>query len=1130
MCGIVAVLPRLTWSQPESPSEIESFVLGTLSRAVDAGDDLERLALELGQVNDKLRHDYVIASLLGRNELLVRIEALLAAIDANTTHYDRDLEEIDRSHVAAADRAQEVVAKLSPVRDLLWSIRNDRLRTIRSVFDFCGVGASTSAAAAFISIQQVLSSLDRLEVRGRDSAGVHLMVHHAKVSATDSRVIALAEKRLSDPLFANHAVRCVDGVWSFVYKAAAEIGELGDNTRAIRQAITNDDLLRLVLADEDVYTEVLAHTRWASVGIISEPNAHPVNNEQIAITASPYVAAALNGDVDNYVDLKVEHGLRFADPITTDAKVIPVLVSQTLTKTNDPSEAFRQSVVQFEGSIAIAAAIATDPGKLHLALAGSGQGLYVGVCSDRWIVASEPYGVVEETDTYFALQGEAGGEVVVLDARKVGEVAGIVRRGYDGVATPVTESDLARTEITTRDIDRGEYRHFLLKEISESPRSFRATLRGRIGESKSHLVAAIGTQAMPAHLAKQLAKGKINRITVIGQGTAAVAGRAVAQLLSHLVGANFQVDAMPATELSGFGLEQDMSDTIVIAVSQSGTTTDTNRTVDLVRARGGNVLAIVNRRGSDLAQRADGVLYTSDGRDVEMSVASTKAFYAQVAAGALYACAIAQHSGCASESEIHNLLTSLTELPDAMNATLELRPQIAEIAQRHATRHRYWAIVGNGPNYVAALEVRIKLSELCYKSISADVTEDKKHIDLSSEPMIFVCAAGLSGSTADDVAKEVSIYKAHKATPIVVASDGDRRFDNASAVINVPSVHPALGFILSAMVGHLFGYEAALAIDASARPLREAREVIERLVQFGGDAQVVMQSVHNKIANSARMFSESLRAGNYDGHLEASTAVQLANMFRYALSDQPLDAYQNETGKVSSPSALLDDLVQSLTRAVDELTRPIDAIKHQAKTVTVGISRSDEGVMDRALIQEVLATGLNRDRITFRTMRVLAALDLGVDEVTGFTRYEIEGEPTPGNATIRIIDRGGISLDLPSRVDKQPVLVGTKRRVAAEREVLVSIGGADSRTVILIPEVKGSITTGITLVHVKLHDFIAPANARAMLQGYDRRYDRLVDWVSETEGGFNEDRLAEISVVEMLTSPISEVAKHWRAR
>ncbi len=87
-----------------------------------------------------------------------------------------------------------------------------------------------------------------------------------------------------------------------------------------------------------------------------------------------------------------------------------------------------------------------------------------------------------------------------------------------------------------------------------------------------------------------------------------------------------------------------------------------------------------------------------------------------------------------------------------------------------------------------------------------------------------MCAAGLPGSTADDVAKEVAIFTAHKATPIVIANDGETRY-HAAATIDVPPVDPALGFVLSAMVGHLFGYEAALAIDASARPLREAREI-----------------------------------------------------------------------------------------------------------------------------------------------------------------------------------------------------------------------------------------------------------------------------------------------------------------
>ena len=164
-----------------------------------------------------------------------------------------------------------------------------------------------------------------------------------------------------------------------------------------------------------------------------------------------------------------------------------------------------------------------------------------------------------------------------------------------------------------------------------------------------------------------------------------------------------------------------------------------------------------------------------------------------------------------------------------MREVLARREVVADAARRFAPTKRYWAVVGSGVNKVAAEEVRIKLSELCYKSIACDVIEDKKHIDLSSEPLILVCAAGLAGSTADDVGKEIAIFRAHKATPIVIADDGDVRYP-ASAMIPVPPVDPALGFMLSAMAGHLFGYEAALAIDATARPLREAMEVIEQAV------------------------------------------------------------------------------------------------------------------------------------------------------------------------------------------------------------------------------------------------------------------------------------------------------------
>ena len=269
-----------------------------------------------------------------------------------------------------------------------------------------------------------------------------------------------------------------------------------------------------------------------------------------------------------------------------------------------------------------------------------------------------------------------------------------------------------------------------------------------------------------------------------------------------------------------------MDDTLVIAISQSGTTTDTNRTVDLARARGARVVAIVNRRNSDLVDKADGVLYTSDGRDVEMSVASTKAFYAQVAAGFLLAFAIAAEAGVddeAARAYRHERLLALRALPGLMSELTGRRSAIGATAQRNVLSRRSWAVVGNGANRVAAQEIRIKLSELCYKSIACDVTEDKKHIDLSSEPMIIVCAAGLRGSNADDVAKELAIYRAHKAAAIAIIDDGESRFSSAIDTIAVPTVHPDLAFVLCTMAGHLFGYEAALAIDATARPLRAAR-------------------------------------------------------------------------------------------------------------------------------------------------------------------------------------------------------------------------------------------------------------------------------------------------------------------
>ncbi len=1142
MCGIIAVVRRPSTRATPTSQSVLDLVAGQatlLGSGPDATDAIAAVGTRLAEADALLRGVPGLRLLLAESSLgpalLHHCGELLAAVEQEEQRLEQD-GSLSTKQLEARNQA------LIAVRDGVWAITRDRLRAAEVVSHLNGGAMHSGSLEAFLSIHQALSAIDRLEVRGRDSAGLHVLVHDHALDLDDPVIAAEIDRRSGDPNFGTGSVRVVDGVLSIAHKTAAEIGELGDNTAVIRQAFADDALLHAALANETARTLVLGHTRWASIGIISEPNAHPLNSELLD-AAGPYVVGALNGDVDNFADLIADEGVTITPSITTDAKVIPSLTSQRLGEGLESAEAFRRTVATFEGSVAIGACTAAAPDKLQLALRGSGQALYIGLAEDAYIVASEPYGVVEETAHYVRMDGEtpgnpenpnaSRGQIIELDGDLAGTVEGMLRKAYDGTDLAVAADDIAVAQITTRDIDRGDHPHYLMKEIGESPTSFRKTLRGKIVETDAGLRVSLGPSVIPDEIRDLIRNGTITRVLAIGQGTAAVAGQALAAGLDALTpNGEIEVEAILATELSGFRLRPDMSDTLVVAVSQSGTTTDTNRTVDIVRNRGAKVIAIVNRRGSDLTDRADGVLYTSDGRDVEMSVASTKAFYSQIAAGLLLSIAITDELlGDEMADDRADLLKGITELPAAMEIVLGRRDIIGEAARQFAPSRRYWAMVGNGPNRIAAQEVRVKLSELCYKSIAADSTEDKKHIDLSSEPLIFVCAAGLSGSTADDVAKEVAIFRAHKAAPIVVADEDQSRFSSALAVLPVPTVDPRLGFILSTMAGHLFGYEAALAIDAQARPMREARSAIEQAAahpQMSGEEALV--SVESALERTAASFFDLLRTGELNGHMEASTASKIASLLRFALGSSPLEAYQIEYGKVGTPAVVLDDLAAALTLGIEELTRPIDAIKHQAKTVTVGISRSDETLLDVALSRAVVDAGAPRDRLSYASLRTLADLDPAIDDVLGHTRYRIEGMDADGNgdATAVVVDRGGISRNIASRTDRSPILKGTKHQVALERRVFVARGRSDDRTVVIVPEVKDNVTTGLTLLQVRLADELSPGAARGVLQGYRNRYSAVRDAVMETEPTFREDLLGQQPVVDLLTLPINDLADRWR--
>ena len=1164
MCGIVGILMRPHPGPAVDSRELLEGLAATgrcveaAVRNVDRADAgslasaLSDASSEIASWDRRLRGRPAVRS-------LVRDPALCAAVAealAPTLRALRRLEStLDAGVPAFGDASLEVIARAAgALADAEWAIRCDRLRTVAEVGALAPAGVTDAGLDVLIGVQQTFSSLDRLEIRGRDSAGLFLLLSGHGVDQGDAAVRAELDRRTGDGMFGHRAIVRGDGRLGLVYKCAEEIGELGDNVRFLRAAVAGDPVLAAALESPDVEGSILGHTRWASVGRVNEANAHPLNEAESpgnrsgaaeggAATAHvPQVAAAINGDVDNHADLRVLESLDIDPRITTDAKVMPVLMSRRLARGDEPLEAFRGTVSEFEGSLAVGALCGDDPHRLYLAIRGSGQGLYVGLADHAFVVASEPYGLVEETATYLRLDGEAAagseapgvarGQIAVLDARRAGDLAGIERFGMDGSSLPVDEDELERAEITTRDIDRGEFPHFLLKEISEAPQSVRKTLRGKLHEDATgRLRVTLGRQTIPIAVARDLERGAITRVVVTGQGTAAVAGQGIAASIEGRLRerglSGLRVEAMPATELSGFHLLPDMADTLVVPVSQSGTTTDTLRTLNLTQRRGARAIAIVNRRDSDLADRADGVLYTSDGRDVEMSVASTKAFYSQIAAGMLLAVAIVDLvAGQADERPVADrLLRELRALPEAMERTLALRERIAALARRFAPRLRDWSVVGNGLDRIAAEEIRIKLAELCYKAIACDATEDKKHIDLSSEPLILVCATGVQGSTAADTRKEIDVYQAHRATPIVIASEG-AGFQAAPAVIEVPEAAPELSFVLATVAGHLFGYHAALAIDDLAGPLRAIRTAIGS-ESVGGMPSRPTVRLREQVAAEIETVREGLADGSYDGNLHTGRAVRLALALDRLGGDGIDDGGEAET------AALLEDVRSALTPAIDDLTRHVDTIKHQAKTVTVGISRHDQTLGRMSLVTALLEAGAPEGSVSSEDRRTMGALDPFVDQVLGYVRYQLwcggDG-PAPGDAaTIRVLRAGGLCRDLQSRTVREPLLQGTKYAVAVEGRLMAARGRTDGRVFIGVPEFTDGEVSALNLIHVRFRERAPAPELRRLLSGYRERYTGLRDQVLKRAPEFDDGLLAELPIEDLLIDPVSQLAERWRS-
>ncbi|HTY22096.1 MAG TPA: SIS domain-containing protein [Desulfomonilaceae bacterium] len=1129
MCGIAGFIGNNRWKETSDPAWLDTLLSGFETAAVS--DNWENLSLPLKSL--VARFDDIMSfglhmELVKRSEVWAKMERLADTL----THISGKLNDF----IAERGRSDFLELLAENTTDCTWQIREEVLGNVTrttSLLPNFGPSSGFGRSEHYVAwaIEQALENIDRLEVRGRDSAGISI-----QCLASRSEGIGFLPEP-PEGLGVNetvrrriHQIECHDGshVFIFIYKIANLVGRLGDNTGGLREAIRSDEDLWKVAGITD-QINILAHTRWASNGIISLSNSHPADGslygkEHLSSLDDREAQFVLNGDVDNYHQMVEQfvqaQGYNIDPTVTTDAKILPVFYRLGTDPALPAEDRFAELMNKCEGSLAVVMQHPHHPRALYLGQKGSGQSLFVGKVSDGAILASEVYGLAARTRYSYSLSGtERGGTQVRVDvANPAGEI--MVGRFLKDLGPFEVKAE--PIYIHSRDIFRGSYDYYFEKEIHESPLSVLKTIRGKYRKIGQTIDFSVGGDGAFNGLLKRLRdpnQPPIRRIMCIGQGTASVAAMGAAYLIERaLARSRIKVDWRKASEMSGFLSDEPLEDMLLIAISQSGTTTDTNRTVDVAGSQGAWIHAIVNRRNSPLVDKSNSYFYTSDGRDVEMAVASTKAFYSQVAAAKLTALLLAREFDCLTPEEIFQEIQELELLPEEIESVLNLKEILKQSAEKYGPSSRNWAVVGNGPNKVAADEIRIKLSELCYKSIPCDFTEDKKHIDLSTEPLTIVVANDLAEQLVQDTAKEVAIFKAHNGRPLVFCARGEKRFhDHAEMFVELPSVGAGLGFVLATVAGHLWGFYAAKAIDSRADELRKVRSLLSQELE---NPELVNSEM---LASRLHSVLNLMAQGEMNAALPASTVAALSvYMSRLGVSSNGREIGRSE----------LEEGINLLNRAIEEMTRPIDTIRHQAKTVTVGISRPQE------ILPPVLLIALDRlsvppGEIKEQDRRILRTVSPLISEVQGGLLYRIVRSVdgiSPGLSgdahLIQVTERFGSCTGKESRYDHPRPAGGSKRTVMRIEKSIWSSGRDGVENLVIIPlfdEDKGT-PTGILLFHL---NFVAQATVQqklGVLRGLGSRYYDLVERLEEiSEPRSIEEILELIPPRDMVLAPLENL-------
>ncbi|MCG6185763.1 glutamine--fructose-6-phosphate transaminase (isomerizing) [Maribellus maritimus] len=550
-----------------------------------------------------------------------------------------------------------------------------------------------------------------------------------------------------------------------VYKQQGKVGELEE----------------FVLSQKVQGNVGIGHTRWATHGEPSDVNAHP------HLSMNGKFSVVHNGIIENYAKLKedlVKHGFTFSSE--TDTEVLANLFEFFYNQGDDitAETAVRLALSKVIGAYGVAVLCSEEKDKIIVARKGSP--LVVGLGNGEYFVASDASPIAEFTNHVVYLNDE---DVAVLDKNNFT----LKNIQNNPVSMKITNLDLEIGEL-----DKGDFEHFMLKEIYEQPKTIEETFRGRLKPEYSEIVLGGLLNVFPRIM-------EAERIVIVGCGTSWHAALIGEYMLEEY--ARVPVEVEYASEFRYRKPVLGKKDAVIF-ISQSGETADTMAALHLAKEKGALVLGICNVVGSSLSRETDAGVYTHAG--VEIGVASTKAFTAQVTVLTMFALKLAKAKGNIGEEEYQELVKELSEIPEKGKQVLENNEAIKQVAEKYkdAVNALY---LGRGYLFPVALEGALKLKEISYIHAEGYAAGEMKHgpIALVDDNLPVVVVAP-HDAYYEKIVSNIQEVKARKGNVIAIVTEGDKGLkEMANDVIEIPKSHPAVAPLLAVLPLQLLAYHIA---------------------------------------------------------------------------------------------------------------------------------------------------------------------------------------------------------------------------------------------------------------------------------------------------------------------------------